>query len=369
MATALSSLMIALLFGEIFLRLIAPLPSANHHQLFCEFDDTLGWKKIPDFTGTHRTEEYEVQEYFNSKGLRGPEFTYQKPTDHKRVLVLGDSYVEGYMVSYEETFLQVCEAKLQTRCAPEKYQVINAGTGGYATDQELLFYQQEGVKYHPDITVLMVCINDIWFNNQPKYWRGQKPLFRVEADSIRLTNVPLLAPEDLGGIARLKRWSLENIQLARRLKILKDKIETATTGVKVPEDLKAYQRTYDADLAAAWTITEHLLKALKLQADNIDSRFIIGFIPEKEAIYPATWDAFKTQYEITDQDYDPLRLQKKLEKICKEMEIPFFDPTPALTLTSTANPQEDLYYEFDSHWNAKGMQVVGEALTEFLGCM
>ncbi len=366
--TFLISLTVALVLGEIFLRLIAPLPSANHHQLFCEFDPQLGWVKTANFTGTHHTEEYEVTESFNSKGLRGPEYAYAKPGGTSRIMVLGDSYVEAYMVDYEETLTQVCESNLQESCDSNRYEVINTGTGGYATDQELLFYQTEGKKYQPDVTVLLVCINDIWFNNQPSYWRGLKPLFTWQSDSLALTNVPLSAPEDLGIVARFKRWSLENIQLARRLKILKDKIQMANAKSKVPQDLQAYQRRYDPAMTEAWQITEHLFRALQRETQSINSRLIIGFIPEKEAIYPEAWEAFKKSYEVTDEAYDPLRLQRLLQGFCQQHNVPFFDPTPALKSASQENASQPLYYEFDSHWNAAGMKVVGEALANFIGC-
>ncbi len=45
-------------------------------------------------------------------------------------------------------------------------EVINAGCAGYGTDNELLFFQNEGYKYNPDITIL--CIfpwNDIRNNS------------------------------------------------------------------------------------------------------------------------------------------------------------------------------------------------------------
>ncbi len=364
--TALISLSIALLIGELFLRIAAPLPSANHHQLFCEFDPVLGWKKMANYSGTHHTEEYEVTERFNSQGLRGPEYPSVRDSQTTRVLVLGDSYVEAYMVDFPETFTQVCEATLQERAEASTYQVINGGTGGYATDQEFLFYQREGIKYHPEVTVLMVCINDVWFNNQPKYWRGQKPLFAWQSDSLVLTNVPLAAPDDRSAGVRLKGWALQYLQLARRLKILKDKIAMANATVKVPEDLRVYQRNFDPEVAAAWEMTTHLFTAIQQQAKAINSRLIIGFIPEKEAIYPEAWEAFKNAYDVTDENYDPLRLQQLLQAYCQERGIPFFDPTAALKREAKARPEHPLYYEFDSHWNAAGMRIVGMSLAEFI---
>ena len=73
-------------------------------------------------------------------------------------------------------------------------EVINAGTGGYSTDQELLWFTTEGIKYRPDLTVLLVCYNDVLFNAVDRYWRGYKPLFRIDGDTLKLTNVPVPPP-------------------------------------------------------------------------------------------------------------------------------------------------------------------------------
>jgi len=96
----------------------------------------------------------------NSRGIRGPEYAYAPGQHESRILVIGDSFTAGYTVQFEETFGQVAERDLNTR-ASRRHRVIAAGTEAYSTDQELLFFVEEGWKYRPDITVLMFFFNDI----------------------------------------------------------------------------------------------------------------------------------------------------------------------------------------------------------------
>lgn len=186
------SLMLVLGLCEVALRVVSSqlTEKRQHNRLFVEYDSLLGWRKIPGKKGKFVTEEYEIVESFNSKGIRGPEYSYEKEGGEYRILVLGDSFAEGYSVEFDDLFSEVLKNRLNEN-ADFYYQVINTGTGGYSTDQELLFFQHEGKKYHPDLTVLLFCINDVLVNTRDTYWRGNKPLFKLEEETLRLTNVPV----------------------------------------------------------------------------------------------------------------------------------------------------------------------------------
>jgi hypothetical protein len=150
-----SSLLLSLLLGEALIRAFygAPAEQLGHHQLFMEYDPLLGWRKIPHVTGRHVTSEYAISERMNSKGIRGPEYPYQKNRGEYRVLILGDSFAEGYTVEFSELFSEVLKNDLNHKKSAHHYEVINMGVGGYSTDQELLLLQTEGKKYAPDLTI------------------------------------------------------------------------------------------------------------------------------------------------------------------------------------------------------------------------
>lgn len=147
------SLFFTLFILEISVRILSP---PEHNQLFMEYDSLLGWGKKPNVVGEHITSEYSITEIMNSKGIRGPEYSYKKADDEYRILILGDSFAEGYSVEFNQLFSEVLKTKLNNDSRSDVYfEIINAGTGGYSTDQELLFFQTEGKKYNPDLTILM----------------------------------------------------------------------------------------------------------------------------------------------------------------------------------------------------------------------
>src|SRR5437870_3389065 len=94
----------------------------------------------------------------NSKGLREREIPYERTPSVLRILMLGDSFTEGWGVPFEQTFAKRIERLYAARGTPAE--VINAGVGNYNTVMEVNYFLEEGHKYRPDIVVLNYVPND-----------------------------------------------------------------------------------------------------------------------------------------------------------------------------------------------------------------
>jgi len=159
------------------------------------YDERLGWKNIPHWKWTSLGEKLTI----NSKGLRDQEHAHHKPPGTRRILVLGDSYAWGYGVSDEMLFSEILEQRL--RGQQISWQVINSGVSGWGTDQELLFLEQEGFKYQPDIVVLAFFIaNDPENNSKSRQYGLDKPLF-VDTH-LQLANVPVPKPGSAASVIK-----------------------------------------------------------------------------------------------------------------------------------------------------------------------
>jgi hypothetical protein len=101
----------------------------------------------------------------NSRGLRGPEISVKQPGEY-RVLVLGDSFAYGFGVEANQTFSHLLGERLGVR-------VVNAGTPGFGTAQELAFFEEYGSEMAPDMVVLGFFGNDYADNmKQPTFADG-----------------------------------------------------------------------------------------------------------------------------------------------------------------------------------------------------
>jgi len=121
----------------------------------------------------------------NSRGLRGfSEHAYEKPPGTLRILTFGDSFTFGDEVSDNETWTYYLEKLLPGS------EVINFGVHGYGHDQMLLYLQEEGIKYHPDIVILGFLSFDMQ-RNVISFRDYAKPRFVLDGGHLVLTNTPV----------------------------------------------------------------------------------------------------------------------------------------------------------------------------------
>jgi len=193
---------------------------------YISYDSLLGWKLKPNSEGILEMSEYQTRIKINSKGVRGPEVSYAKAENERRVLILGDSFAEGYSVELDERFSNLLERQLNVT-AKSKIGVINIGVSGYSNDQELLQFNYEGIKYQPDLVVLLFYDNDIIINTQDNYWIWNKPVFELAGTELVLTNTPVPQPEQQTkplsapqseeiqrtGVRAVKEWLGSNLKL------------------------------------------------------------------------------------------------------------------------------------------------------------
>lgn len=91
---------------------------------------------------------------FNSKGLRGKEFSARKNKDIFRIICIGNSNTFGWWVDDQDTYPQQLEDILNTTTNhKKKFEVINAGILGYTSFQGLKFLNRDILANEPDLII------------------------------------------------------------------------------------------------------------------------------------------------------------------------------------------------------------------------
>ncbi len=343
-----------------------------HLEGFMEYDPLLGWRHKRNFSSELIQLEYHTTLQFDANGMRGRERPYTKPKNVSRILVLGDSFVEGYAVQVQDRFTEILEATLGS-----PFEVIALGVAGYSTDQELLSLEQEGWKYEPDLVVLAFYYNDVWGNGSrsllPMVIRTQKPVFVMDASgSLTLTNVPVPYPKPTKPTLRdrfklydLIRRTMKGSQLLRSLALKAGLAEEAQPperrpmgGVGSPDEFEVYQKTETKNVEREWSITRALLRRMKQEADQRGVRLVVFYVPTRVELSAEDWSNRRIP-----ADYDAGEVARKLAGICKTEDIPCIDPSDHFR---EAAKRSQLYYVRDVHWNPAGNRLAAQILAEYV---
>ena len=371
------SLTAALVAAEVFLHLLNPGRSLPTSTLFYEHDNLLGWRKIPNKEGVLVQPEYAVHKKINSKGLRGREYSYERPSSGIfRVLCLGDSYCEGYAVELRDLFTERLEKLLNARTDGWRYEVINGGTGGYSTDQELLFFETEGHKYRPDLVILLFYYNDVVVNTMPTYWGAQKPMFRLQGGKLRLTNVPVPKVTKRAASAQsIGQWLSSNSRiysfLADRFGWMLHAWFGSASSQKMPPSYRefiVFQSSPSADTRRAWEVTEALLRRLKRDVASTGAQLVVFRVPFKATIYRDEFRSLERRWHVPEELCDPDRPRKDLTAVCRRLSIPLIDPQKRFEGRAEALSARGkrLYFKLDDHWNKEGNELVADILYEYI---
>ncbi|MBK7949405.1 MAG: hypothetical protein IPK00_11865 [Deltaproteobacteria bacterium] len=121
------------------------------------------YRVASDLDYVHRTNEFEIQIYTNSLGLRTDashrEYAKPKPDDVYRILVTGPSFAFGWGANYEEIFPTLIERGLSV--PGKRVEVMNLGTPSQGSAHQLCWMKEVGYAYQPDMVLHVSYGNEV----------------------------------------------------------------------------------------------------------------------------------------------------------------------------------------------------------------
>jgi hypothetical protein len=212
-------LLLGLIFGEIALRIVAPVKPADllpltydtagleriaAHDTYITFDQSLGW------TVSRSTSRPSNQAVYtsNSAGMRSlREYSVDPPETGPRLAAFGDSFTHCDDVENEDCWTAQLEDDVPG------LEVLNFGVSGYAPDQAWLRYQQEGRAYRPCavlIGYMVENVNRVVNRFRPFYQPDTgitlgKPRYLLQGDGLELLPSPARSPLDYADPAWVER--------------------------------------------------------------------------------------------------------------------------------------------------------------------
>lgn len=337
----------ALVFGEVFVRELAPVPIIPRYVTGAPYGVRVG---MPNMTFWQTTPETRVQVRTNSRGIRADrEYPYEKPPGTCRIVIFGDSFFVGYEVNVEDSFASLLEKRLNEsgyRC-----EVINLAVSGFGTSEMLVTLQQEGLKYHPDVVLFSSHITDLDDN-----LRSALHTLDVHGDLVRknASFLPGIRLSDELSKFFVYRWVVENSQLysavrERAAYYVKARMLSFKKHAEPSMGVSARESGSDAGEPASrfpQRLNLRLLEEARRTSESNGAHFCVLEIP---------FNRSRTEFDRMLPDYDP--------KVAGELHV----VSPLAEFQSQAGTSRMLFYEKGhGHLTPQGNRLLADVFFSHL---
>ncbi len=341
------SLVFSVIVGEVVVR------SMSDEALGYRYDEKAEHFALPA--------EFQYNLSPNSLGFHDVEHGPPSP-DVRRVLLLGDSYVESYFVVPAKVLGQRLEQHLND-AGGERYEVVSIGKSGWGQRSQLKALHEYGKEIGADIVLtLFLPLNDIE-NNSPQLRKATKLqhlnpelLFRPTWTRRSADTMPLF----------FVRSSALNQLISHRLAwgVLRQNRDRAES---IPVDYFVYATEVDDVWQDAWQESERLI----IETRNLSKQLgaIYGLA---SASMPQNALGAEQGLEVLLEHYPAMRKMswdldlpvRRMAEICERNGIPFLDLEPRFREEVAAG--RVLHWPFDGHWNLDGNELGAELLADYV---
>lgn len=326
-----------------------------------EFDPRAGWRCKSGLDANFvQPGSFDVRIRCNADGLRGGQIEQPKPRSRTRLAVLGDSFMWGFGVEDDEVFAQALARQLPGSDA------VNLAANGYSSVQEWVRFQDDGLRFDPDVVIVGFFVNDLDDNFDDKH--GGRPVARLAPDgSLRIENLPVRTPWK----SDTKQWFRQHSRLFGFLEYAFKLI--GETGKRWAPHWSAPRDDPDAipfrerdlyvpptpELDHAWQV-EGLVLARIVEAQRArGGRALLLYVPGRNA---TRRERFRELFG-DDPGLDWDRPAKRLRGIADDLGADFLDLDPAFR--AVPDP-ESLYLVNNGHWSAAGHALAARTAADFL---
>lgn len=324
-----------------------------------DFNQDFGkWRLCHDSLNKNRCDDNTLLVYKTNKfGARDEERSLKNTTSKKRIVLLGDSFIEGIMVNTINRCSDILEEKTHN-------EHLNFGINGTSPINYYLTYKYLAKKFEHNVVIIGV----LPANDFEDYSDG---------DEATLIQFPIYRPY----------W--KNTNNGYNLKYSLSSINQAYGSLAIYNNPKAifhikdsvYQSlSFEKKMKSEFLANSYLLKLLgEMGKNKVTERFNHTSIFEN---YPKDkWATFSYSLKklideakgkeiivLTIPTLKDIQLYQKNRKntlsaqmgaFCKESNVAYIDLLPLFNVVK--NPNE-LYVECDGHWNEKGEKLAAEIL-------
>jgi lysophospholipase L1-like esterase len=372
---------LALIVGEIAVRVLglAPPVKAGGGDSVANvvlFDAKLETRYQPHAHTTIHSQydEFTIDYDFNELGLRDRAVPPRSGDQSMRILTLGNSFVEGWGVQTDESFLRVAEARLNAKHA---VRIINGGASGYGAAQSYLLCKELLEKTQPDAVV--------FFYLPTMLPADQKFLAKADLDKDQIAvglnvdaiiNAPNAKQTAASGNFFVDSAVIKGMsEYSSLMRMVRSRMANRAAQQSIipgdpHTDLFAAYRAPAEKLPEMHAATLRHLVAMGRLAKQSNLPFLVVQLPMPFEISASEWGRGRQIYGLTGDVQVPAELRRLPAEALEKEGMRLVAAHEFLAGKAMAQSgQPAIYFSFDFHLNAGGQRLLGEWLAEQLAPM
>jgi lysophospholipase L1-like esterase len=316
----------------------------------------------------------------NLYGFRGSDFAIAPPRDRRRILVIGDSVVEGVGAPDSASFPSAFAQRLARD--GERAEVINLGVASAQLHHSVPLARDAIALLRPTDVIFVFSSNDVPVTPYPKEFDLPAPRFR--------RSEPLWwMPRGIELVSRLanhepiyRRWPHVAVpvffpvpdptnpwtRVKERPPNLDPVLHRAMTQGKlnpwIIEQPEVVPHMLAHDFAKAGGSPERYLSRVAASCRSVNARLVVGYVPFSgvtsrryaPSLVKLGMDRAVAEALSTDPRYR--RQNAMLTEVCRELQLPLADTTESMIRAEAESTQ--LYWDFDGHPRPAGYAVIAQ---------
>jgi hypothetical protein len=355
-----------------------------------QWDSRIGMRLVPGMRGRSvKPGIFDVEVNVNSAGFRDREHPVDKPTGTKRIVLLGDSFVEAIQVPFEQSITAQLEDQLNRTTG--HIEVINFGVSGTGTARQYLALREYGLRYKPDVVLLFFVGNDFSDNSRRLQGRSYVPYPEVTSDGkvVRDKNgQPVFTPffDESSRLAPLtgmvkNHWKsyhflrerIDSSPAINRVLYSLRLMSTPPEAVNAPAgDNFGFYEIYRVEQKPvwkeAWGVTEELLLDVRNLTETAGAKFGVVLVPAAWEVYPALWNGILTSIPgMHSVALDVDQPSSRLTRFLTEHDVTVMNLLLEFRRMAATSPA--LYVKGDAHWTSGGHKLATDLMAPQVSAM
>jgi len=316
-------------------------------------DNEYGHRVKPYLKIRHKTDEFNVINYTNSKGFRcSKNIEEYKDLENKYNIILnGPSFAFGWGVNYEQSFAALLNNHLQESNLGRKgIQIIDFGVPSRPLSVQINFFKNEGRHFKPSLVLQFVYGSMIADINDPRHYVEDGYLIKKrERDQYLIRKIKK------SGIM-FYSW----LAYSRLLSLLRDNIGYNDI-IGAGRELRNYTK-FDVNSSEVKTSLNYYFEFNSF-CKLINTKLILIYFPLSYVVHPE--DVVRWEFYGVEDIKDQIIFNREFCDYLNNKGVVCLNLTDDM-INEAINSNKRLYYWVDIHWTPYGNEIAAKVVAKYI---